>query len=534
MMNRTFRLGLGAAAFALAATACDADKITEANNNPNDPTDAPSTALFTNSARLAAARWLDGMAGTRYGFLPQHFAEVQYPDDDNYLAARLGAVATTGLFDASYSAELQDLDLIIDRGKTANDAGTWGPAQVLQSWEFGVLTDAFGDIPYSEAFDPNTLRPAYDPQQTVYAGLFTALNEASDALATASNALGGGDPIYGGDPASWRRFSNSLRLRHAMRLSNVDAATANTQVAAAVAAAEGGLILTNAQNAELVWPGDGVYDNPWAGNFRGRDDFRVSARLMTIFRANNDPRVAVLAMPADVVIPEDPGRTVNYCPGGGATCYVGLMNGLTQATASPLVANTSRPGAIFYPGATAYGTFGGSGQSWPSFYMTAAETEFNLAEAAERGIGGVTGTAASHYINGITRNMELLGIAPAAIAAYLAQPQVAYAGGTAGLIQIATEKWIALYTDQIQAWSEVRRTCQPAIVEPGPNARFPVIPRRLQYSNTETAVNSAEKAAAVENLSPATDAMTSRFYWDNATAWASSPTYVTGCSDRRL
>lgn len=534
MTNRRYFLSLGAV-LALSVTACDADKLTEVNRNPNDPTDAPSSALFTNAARLGAARWLDGVGGTRYGFLPQHLAQVQYPDDDSYFSSRLGAVATTGLFDASYSAELQDLQLIMDRGRDASNPGLWGPAQVLSTWEFGVLTDVFGPVPMTEALNPEFVNPAYDPQDAIYDNIFLRLNEASDALATASNALGSGDPIYGGDPAAWRRFANSLRLRHAMRLTNVaaEAATVNAEVAAAVAGGEGGLIETNAQNAKLVWPGDGIYDNPWANNFKGRDDHRLSARFVTIMRQYQDPRVAVLGMPAPTVIAEDPARTVNYCPGGGSVCYVGLVNALTQATASPLVPNTSRPGEIFYPGVTAYGTFGGPGKAYPSFFFTAAETYFLLAEAAQRSLGGLTPAQAAGYYNlGITRHMELLGISAGAITTYLARPGVVYTPGNAGLIQIATQKWIALFTDPIQAWAEVRRTCQPALVEPGPFARFDLIPRRLQYSNTERAVNRAEYDEGVAMLSTESDVMTARFYWDDAAGWAASPTYQAGCSDR--
>lgn len=534
MSNRKLFLSFGAA-LALFATGCDADKLTEANSNPNDPTDAPSSALFTTAARLSAARWLDGVGGTRYGFLPQHLAQVQYPDDDQYLAARLGAAATSGLFNGAYNTELQDLDLVIDRGKAANQPGFWAPAQVLSAWGFAVLTDVFGDVPYAEAFDPDILRPAYDPQATIYTGVFAALNEASDALASATNLLNAGDPIYGGNPASWRRFANSLRLRHAMRLTNVsgEAGRVNTEVAAAIAASEGGLIDDNAENAQLAWPGDGIYDSPWANNFKTRDDHRVSARLVTIMRSLNDPRMPVYAMPAEIVIAEDPARTVNYCPGGGATCYVGLVNALSHATASPLLPNTSRPGVIFYPGATAYGTFGGPGKSFPSSFMTAAETYFLLAEAAQRGIGGLTpAQAPGYYVNGITRSMEYWGVSSANITAYLAQPAVVYTPGNAGLIQIATQKWLALYNNPIEAWSEVRRTCQPASVQPGPGARFDLIPRRLQYSTTEGAVNSENRTAAVATLSPATDAMTSRVYWDNAAGWAASPTYQAGCNDR--
>lgn len=530
MKNRSLLLGLGAV---LALSACDADKLTEANRNPNDPTDAPSSALFTNSARLAAARWVDGVGGTRYGFLPQMLAQVQYPDDDSYIASRLGAVAVTPLFDNSYNAELQDLDVVIERGVAANDPGTWAPATILSHWEFGVLTDVFGDVPYSEAFDPDILKPAYDPQADIYTGIFTELNAAADALGAATNSLGGGDPVYAGDPASWRRFANSLRLRHAMRLVNVpgEAARVASEVAAAVAGAEGGLILDNDQNAQVVWPGNGIYDNPWANNFKGRDDHRVSTRFMQFMRDYNDPRVAVLAMPvpAASVLPEKQDTTLNYCV--GANCYVGLANALEHTSASPLVPNTSRPGEIYYPGTTTYGTFGGSGVSYPTKFMTAAEVEFLLAEAAERGIGGVTG-AATHYYNGITRHMEMLGIAPAAIATYLAQPGVIYVPGTTGLIQIAQQKWLALFEDPIQAWAEVRRTCQPAIVEPGPEARFDVIPRRLQYSNTERSVNRAEYNVALERqwgTGTTNDVMTAPIYWDQVT---NAPTYVTGCSDR--
>lgn len=527
MWNRKLTVGLGVA-LALGTSACDTDSLTAANNNPNDPTDAPTPALFTTAARLTAARWLDGVGGTRYGFLPQHLAEVQYPESDAYV--RLTASSTSGLFNGAYITELQDLDVVVQRGRAANDAGIWGPAQVLSTYGIAVLTDVFGDVPYTQALDPEVLRPAYDPQQAIYDSIFTTLNAASDALASASNRLGSADPIYAGDPAAWRRFANSLRLRHAMRLTNVNLAKANTEVAAAVAATEGGLIEDNSQNARIVWPGNGIYDNPWANNFKTRDDHRISTRLISVMQATNDPRIAVYAMPATPpAVPDS--RTSTWCPPFTAgQCYVGLANALTHATASPLLPSTSRPGVIFYPGVTTYGTFGGSGVSFPSYYFTAAETRFLLAEAAQRGIGGVTG-AAAHYAAGVTASMQMWGVSAAQIAAFLAANP--YAGGNAGLVQIATQKWVALYTDPIQAWSEVRRTCRPAVVEPGTSAITNVIPRRLQYSNTEAAVNKAEKeAAATRQWGRVTDSLNDRIYWDPQAGWSTSPTYVAGCSDR--
>ena len=85
------------------------------------------------------------------------------------------------------------------------------------------------------------------------------------------------------------------------------------------------------------------------------------------------------------------------------------------------------------------------------------------AEAAERSLGGLTPSQAAGFYNaGITASMNQWGVTDAAaITAYLAQPAVAYKGGTAGLKQIALQKWIALYSDGGQAWFEWRRTCTP-------------------------------------------------------------------------
>jgi hypothetical protein len=534
-MKRTIHAGIAAAAAAVAFTACNADKLTSANNNPNSPVDAPSTALFTNAARNGVGRWEDGVGGTRYAFLAQHLAEVQYPDDDAY--TRLKASSTSGLFNSSYSNELEDLEIVRRRGLAANDPAMWGPATVLQTWEFGILTDVFGDIPYSQAFkaDSGILTPAYDTQQSIYADIFARLTAASAALGgTTANDFGSSDPIYHGVAAQWQKFANSLRARHAMRLINVDPATANTQLTAALSD-PAALILTNADNAKLVWPGDGIYDSPWANNFKTRDDHRISTRLITYLAQWNDPRTPIYAMPAqkDTVELKDTTEdgvitsvTKNYCPTAG-TCYVGLGNALTQAIASPLVPYTSRPGAIFYPGQTSYGVFGGAGKSFPSYLMTAAEVEFIRAEAAERGIGGLNAAQAAGFYNaGITRSMEMWGVDPAAIATYLAQPGVAYAGTTVEKQkQIAIQKWIALYTDPIQAWSNFRRTCQPAIVRPGPYAVETAIPRRLYYSTTEKAVNAANVAAAVARQGA--DNFRTRIYWD--TKPNAAPTIETGC-----
>jgi hypothetical protein len=195
------------------------------------------------------------------------------------------------------------------------------------------------------------------------------------------------------------------------------------------------------------------------------------------------------------------------------------------------VTYTSRPGEIFYPGVTAYGTFGGSGGTFPSFLMTAAEVEFIRAEAAERGLAGLTpAQAGAFYDAAVTRSMEMWGVGSAA-AAYLANPLVSYAAAGSKverLKRIAIQKWLALYIDSIQAWTEFRRTCQPAILKPGPTAVVGEIPRRLQYSTTDKAVNATNYATAVARQGA--DNFLTHIYWDKNQTQA--PTYEVGCGVR--
>ena len=537
IIRRLYAAGF-AGALLVGVAGCNNDRLTAANDNPNNPTDVPSTTLFTDAVRNAATGWLDGVGLPRYYFLGQHLAEVQYPESDQY--ARLRSSSTNTMFNASYNIELQDLELVIQRGREASQAGLYGPAMVLKSWEFGQITDTWGDVPYSEAFKAGeqVLAPAYDAQQAIYADLFATLATAATDMgaAGATNRLGAADPIYGGSLAAWRRFANSVRARHAMRLIYKDPTTANTQLQAAFADA-GGLITANAQNARLLWPGDGVYDNPWANNFKTRDDHRISDRLLRTLAANQDPRVSVWAMPPETDAPEEPGLTYKYCPGGaGQPCYVGLANALTHATAQPLMPVTSRTGAIFYPGATAYGTFGGAGTSYPSYFMTAAEVLFIQAEAAERGVGGLLpGAAAGYYEAAIRASMEQWGVTDeAAITAFLARPGVSYLTATSQaerLTRIAVQKWLALFAQGVQPWIEFRRTCQPGIVRAGPAAIAAAVPRRLQYATNEYAVNAASLSAAVGRQGP--DNFLTRMYWDTVPD-NQKPTYdpALGCGEQ--
>lgn len=483
----------------VSATACETD-LTGLNTNPNNPTTAPATSLFTNATVTTIGRLNGGFQTlSMTSLFAQHVAQVQYVEEDR---GRIRTEVIDGLYSSLYTAELEDYQKVIDLGVAAKSPNTSGPAFVMQSWVFQNMTDLWGDISYSEALKGDVvggpITPKYDAQKDIYYGLLKTLTDASSAMKTTGDAgLGGADPIFKGDISKWLKFSNSLRARMALRIQKVDPAKADAELKAAFAG-PGGVMTSNADIAALAWPGDGVFDNPWASTFSTRDDHRVSKTLLDTMNALNDPRVKIYAQPTRA----DP------------TVYAGLQNGLDNVLVVPFFNTTSRIGAIFYPGATVYGTFGtAAGKRTPSYLLTFAEVSFIQAEAAERGIGGLSG-AAAYYNAGVRASILQWGGTTAEADAYLLRPGVAYVAGATGLQQIGLQKWIAFFSQGSEAWSDWRRTGNPASIKMGPKAYPEVlqIPRRIPYSSNEQSVNGASLSAAIARQGP--DLYSTRIWWD--------------------
>lgn len=504
-------LGLaGLAVTMLALEACSTDDLVRVNKDPNNPTSVPPQPVFTFATRAAMQRWfgstrmnLDGTELTT-----QHLAQNQFPFLDQYQG--FDAAGTAADFNNAYSEEMKNFQAVVDATKVDEQPLLWGPAQVMRSLIMGYVTDIWGDVPYSQALKGDAaeaiIRPTYDPQKEIYAWLFRDLSEAVTAMAAGGILdLGAADAIYGGDGLKWQRLGNALRARHAMRLANVDPVTAQAQLNAAING-PGGLLQSNADNAEIRWPGDGVYDNPWSAHYRSWDYHRLSKTLLDQMIPFDDPRLEIYAQPTQCFV--NPGPS---CPSNPAK-YAGLINGLSHDAATTSSGVTSRPGQVFYSTPRfCVGCSSLTGASFPSFILTFAEISFILAEAAQR--GWISGSATGYYEQGIRASMEQWVVTDqAAINAFLSQPAIAYQGGTAGLRQIALQKWIALYTDGVEGWSEWRRTCVPEMVKPGPEAIIGTVPRRYQYSVHEYSLNSANLEAAIARQGP--DELTTRVYWD--------------------
>jgi hypothetical protein len=287
-----------------------------------------------------------------------------------------------------------------------------------------------------------------------------------------------GDLLYGNDLDAWRMFANSLRMRLAMRMSEVDAAGASAAFAAAYAA---GGFTSNADNAMFAWPG-APYENPLFENWQGRDDHGVSETMIDTLASMADPRLELYAEPATH---------------DGA--YRGLQNG--DITPEFSLAYYSRIGNHWRA----------NGANTPTAIMTYSEVALLAAEAANR--GWIADDAQTLYEAGIRANMAQWNApnAPtqAEIDAYI--PTVGYAGDDAtGLAQIQLQQWIGLYMNGSEAWAHVRRTNVPALAA-GPDLTLSRIPVRFTYPDLEQSLNLSNYQAAVARQGA--DALTTTVWW---------------------
>ena len=451
-----------AAALLVGGAACG--NLTDINTNPNGPVDVPPPSIL-GSVIQGVVGGVDGVNSLNIrggGLWVQYYSEIQYRDEDKYLV-RPGTSGGWGF----YNGSLEDCQRMIVKGAAATTPNWEAVGRIMKSYMFSVMTDAMGDIPYSEALKGDTvLAPKYDTQQDIYTALFADLTTASTQIDPAGVGFATGDIMYGGDMTKWQKFANSLRLRLAIHLSNVDPTAAQAQAQAAVAA---GVFTSNADNAQLMYLATSPNRNPIYDDARGRDDYGMSKTFVDSLTTLSDPRLPVFAqLNKDTIIAN---RT-----------YQGLPNGL----------NDGEGASLFY--ISRIGAYWRETPNAPMALLTYSEVLFLEAEAAER--GWIAGNAATLYADAIRASMEQYGVADADIVTYLAQPQVTYVPGATGLTQIAYQKWISLYMQGMEAWTEVRRTGVPALV-PGPRAVLTSIPERLPYEDQEAVLNKTNLDAAV-------------------------------------
>ena len=397
--------------------------------------------------------------------------------------------------------------------KTENDPGRanlYHMARIWRAYTTMVLTDTYGDVPFTEAgqgFLLGAATPRYEAQQQIYATLLTELEESSAAL-SAAGTVETAEVLYGGDVANWKRLGNSLLLRAAMRLTKVDPNLAQQYAAKAFA---GGVMQSNADNA--VVKHTSLYTNAVGNTLNSTEanNFYLAAPFVNYLKANRDPRLAAIAV--RYVGAKSGSEQTPALAKADTALQVGMPLGYDNGTIAPVAAAAGL--ASFYDYSQLDRSRMGS-QFAPAYLVTYAQTQLLLAEAAVR--GWVTGTAATYYENGIRGHMQQLAdygattaIPAAAIDAYIGS-QPLQTGRE--LEQINTQYWVASFLNGPEAFANFRRSGYPALAPnpyPGKEISGQFI-RRLTYPDSEKSVNSGNIQEAIGRQGA--DDLDTRVWWD--------------------
>lgn len=465
------------AALFITAASCKKD-LADLNKNPNAAQDPQPDYLLTATQKTTS----DLYWGADNNFnssllLIQHWAKIQYTEPDRYIFSNS---SFTSLWSTGYATSITNLNTILKSDKA--NVNYKGVAQILRSWVFSLLTDAYGDIPYKQAGDIRQyVTPEYDAQKDVYFGLLDELKTAGASLTTTGNAIAG-DIIYGGKIDRWKRFANALRLRIALRIADREPEKAK-QVVNEVLNDAGGLISQTAEIAQFIYT-SAPQQNPVGSWFDTRDDYRIGKTLVDKLYALNDPRLPIYANK-----PTDP----------SVTNYVGVPSGLTNSDANNLgFAKTSKPGAYFYAPAS------------PAVILSCAEVLFDRAEAAARGF--TSEDAASLYKDAIKASFNQFGITDnTVITNYTGQASVAYNAANFKK-SIGEQKWIALFGQGLEAFAEWRRLDYPQLTPGVSGVLDGKIPVRFIYPGTEQSLNSTSYKNAI--IHQGTDNLLTKLWFD--------------------
>lgn len=499
--------------FIISSCTKDFDEINKNKNELDGDNEYPDL-LLTGAIEEISDQVHDVWLGHEIGSCwVQHISKVQYTDEDRYLPRNdVVNFVWTNLYSGP-GIEVQRILKIADKNGLDNYKGV---ALTLKCYLFSVITDLYGDIPYSEAYKiDSTLTPKYDSQESIYIDLIKKLDEANALLDPYELPIKG-DILFNNNIVKWKRFANSLRLRLLLRMSartEYQTLVSNEFTRMVVTNADDfPLFSSNADNAALKYLGSFPNNNPLNETYKTRDDHRVSKTLIDqMYKSTNhdhpDWRIVVFA----------------DTPAAGGY-WVGLPNGLTSASAAAYLGNGLRRTSII-------------GDSFiqpesKGMLMSYAELNFILAEAVQRGL--ITGSVYSpqmYYEEGVAASYyqfasEIIEFTPLYYPAfgslnmrvddYLADYMARDGAWDSAnpLKKIATQKWIAMFDQGLQAWFEWRRTGIPVLTPAEDGLNSGKIPVRLRYPSDEYSRNGVELNKAVGRQGA--DDLNTRVWWDVA------------------
>lgn len=434
---------------------------------------------------------------------------------------------------AGYYGILRNNQYVYERAVELDQELQQGVSLVIKSMMFGLITDLWGDAPYSMALkgaeaSPEATFPVFDTQENIYRGILDDLEVANQLLskprAEYNSTIQGTDVFYNGDPAKWRKLANSLKVRYLMRVSDklpdfakqgIEAIIANpTQFPIITARADDASMGYAGISNESSWPANTRFDASQS-NYRR---IKMCETLVEALRERSDPRITVWAnrvqipLVVDGSLPAGTDRIENnrrlLSPDVLADREIDINDisqnpdyvGLPPAIPGPQVYNMSPDAnqAAFNPHVSWVNDIyrEASGPLLRARIFSASEMNFILAEAALKG-WAVGNTAENYYNAAIQASFITWGLG-SQFAAYIAQENVKFDGTVK---QIIEQKWMASWTAAAEAWFDYRRTGFPEL-EAGPFAIRNVLPVRFYYMIDERNLNAANTEAAMSRLQP--------------------------------
>ena len=361
------------------------ESFLDVNENPNNPTDAPASQLLPNAILRPAS-----VVGNQLNVLGNLYAGnwAQALDFLFYVPQQTYQLTSTNyevVWNEIYAGSLPDLAVIVANAQATGDKNALAIGRIMQAYNYQLLVDAFGDVPFTDAIKgTDLLAPKYDKDADVYTGLITLLDEGLASIDTSAPAPSSGDIVFGTAGANemvrWRQFANTLKLRIYLR-----------QSLARPSVAEAGIKAM--QGASFLGANVQVGVNPGFLNSAGKVNPFVSTVGYTVTGAvtssNRATRANTLALNYLKVTGDTLRLKQLYTPIGTTTNFVknfrAIQSGATPPGQTGYQANLSRIGAgVIKP-------FAQAGYAQPIYLMTSAESFFLQAEAAQR--GWLTGSA---------------------------------------------------------------------------------------------------------------------------------------------
>lgn len=459
---------LATAMFAFSGCTSSFDDV---NTDPDRPSAAlvPSTNILAYCLRYSTDNmfdeWFD--LNESAGFSGQ-VAKWMYTEEGYY---NFRPAVNTASWNVCFYT-VSNLQAILD--KETEGSNMWAAATIFQCQMYQVISDRWGNVPYSDALklESGNTKPAYDKQSTIYPDLLKRLKTAVEALTTDGEALGSGDVLLGGDITKWKKYGNSLRLRIAARIANIDPTEAKATFEEILGNPDKYPILSsNDDNVFFEWKNE--YPEPYADYYQTRpNEYGISKLMVETLKSLDDPRLSIYAKPtANWTNATAEGRDT-------ITKYAGYQNGQES---SANVSSYSGIGERFM-----------STKSLTGFspWMRSCETYFAIAYAASKGWSvGMTQEAA--YDKAVTLSLEENGCNATD---YLAG-KAKYDGTQE---QLFTQWWISVFKNSMEAWSLFRMSGYPTGNVIAPSSYYPghnTPPMCYGYPDNERNLNTENCAA---------------------------------------